>query len=158
MLDNYLIIENSLENVEEGGKVTGFKFAVRACNYRGCFLSLVNGYYVKCDGIEYPQKKQKFQINGKAPRTYEELKEAVWEHWNYGDDAYIYVEKEGGLEAGKHKVEAQESILTQYGYAKWDEEWVSNPPKPGAAVGKAAKPCIMEMEIRKMKIGEGGEA
>lgn len=148
MLENYLVIENSLTNVKNQGKITGFKFAVRACNYRGCFLSLVNGYYVKCDGVEYPQEKQRFEINGKEPRTYEELKEAVWEHWNFGDNAYIYVEKEGGLEPGTHTLEVQESILTQYGYAKWDEEWVKNPPKPGTAVGKVAKSSTFVMELK----------
>lgn len=149
MLDNYVVIENSLCNVETDGRIEGFKFAVRACNYRGCFASLVNGYYIKCDGIEYGQDRQRFQINGKEPRTYEEMKQAVWEFWNYGEEAYIYVEKEGGLAPGEHTLEVQESILTQYGYAKWDEEWVKNPPKPGSgAIGKSEKPNIFKMTIQ----------
>lgn len=148
MLDNYLVVDNSLENVEENGKITGFRFAVRACNYRGCFLSLVNGYYVEVDGVEYGLDKQKFQINGKAPRSYEEIKKAVWEFWNFGDEAYIYVEKEGGLEKGMHMLRVQESILTQYGYAKWDEEWVKNPPVPGhGAVGKVEKPGEFKLNL-----------
>lgn len=148
MLDNYVVIENSLSNVEKDGHIVGFKFAVRACNYRGCFVSLVNGYYVKCDGIIYDQDKQKFQINEKKPRTYQEMKKAVWEFWNYAEDAYIYIEKEGGLETGKHTLEVQESILTQYGYAVWDEEWVKNPPNPGSgSIGKAQKPNVFEMTL-----------
>ena len=149
MLDKFFVDENSLQNVVENGKVTGFKFAVQACNYRGCFLSLVNGYYVKCDGIEYPQTAQKFEINGKAPRTYEELKKAVWEHWNFADPAWIYVEKEGGLEPGEHELVVQECILAQYGYAKRDEEWVKNPPVPGkGAVGKVSKPSTFIMKLQ----------
>ena len=46
MFDSYLIREDSLENTVEDGKVTGFKFAVRIADYRGCFLSLHNGYYI----------------------------------------------------------------------------------------------------------------
>lgn len=149
MLDNYLVLENTLENVEKDGKITGFKFAVRPCNYRGCFVSLVAGYYVCCDGIEYPQEKQRFIVNQKDPRSYEELKKAVWEHWDFGDDAYVYVEKEGGLAPGKHTLIVQECILTQYGYAKWDEEWVKNPPKPGSgAIGKINEPGTFIMEVK----------
>ncbi|MGN1141552.1 MAG: DUF6379 domain-containing protein [Oliverpabstia sp.] len=150
MLDNFFVRKDSLENVVKDNKVTGFRFAVQACNYRGCFLSLVNGYYVKCDGVEYPQEAQRFQVNGKEPRTYEEIKRTgIWEHWNFGDEAYIYVEKEGGLTPGKHELSVQECILTQYGYAKWDEEWVTNPPKPGTgAVGKVAKPSLFVLEVQ----------
>lgn len=148
MLDNYFVRKDSLENVEKDGKTVGFKFAVQACNYRGCFLSLVNGYYVKCDGVEYPQEVQRFEINGKAPRTYGEMRTAVWEHWNFGDEAYIYVEKKGGLAHGIHELTVQECILSQYGYAKWDEEWVRNPPKPGeGSVGKVTKPSTFMLEL-----------
>lgn len=148
MLENYLVIEDSLENVVRNDETIGFRFAVRACNYRGCFLSLVNGYYVECDGIEYAQKQQKFQINGKPPRSYAEIKKAVWEHWDFGDDAYIYVELPGGLAPGKHQLVVQESILAQYGYAKWDQEWVENPPNPKDSIGKVSKPGKFEMELK----------
>ena len=43
MFDQYLIRKDSLYNVVEDGKVTGFKFAVRIADYRGCFLSLEPG-------------------------------------------------------------------------------------------------------------------
>lgn len=150
MLDNYFVREGSLENVVRDGKTVGFRFAVQACNYRGCYLSLVRGYYVKCDGVEYPLEAQRFQINGKEPRTYDEIKRtAIWEHWNFGDEAYIYVDKEGGLAPGEHELVVQECILSQYGYAKWDEEWVTNPPTPGqGAVGKVAKPSTFIMQVQ----------
>ena len=74
MFDQFLIRKDSLENVTENGRVTGFRFAVRIADYRGCFLSLHNGYYLTVDGVEYPNDLQKFQINGKEPRSYEELK------------------------------------------------------------------------------------
>ena len=112
MFDSYLIREDSLENTVEDGKVTGFKFAVRIADYRGCFLSLHNGYYIECDGIVYPRELQKFEINGKEPRDFEELKTCVWEHWNYDDEGYVYVAKEGGLEPGKHVIKLQQSILS----------------------------------------------
>ncbi len=111
-------VPGSLENVycEKCNKVIGFKFGVRLPRYRGNMVSLINGYYVNVDGVEYPQQKLRFIVNGKPPRTFEELKSAVWEHWNYQDVAYIFVEQEGGLAKGEHTVIATVSNFEQYGY------------------------------------------
>ncbi len=150
MFDQYLIRKDSLQNVTEDGKVTGFKFAVRIADYRGCFLSLHNGYYINVDGTEYPRDLQKFEINGKAPRSFEEIKTACWEHWNYDDEGWVYVTKEGGLSKGMHKIGLQQSILAQYGYMPWDEEWVKNPPVPGsgAGAGKTETICQFDLELQ----------
>lgn len=150
MFDRFLIRQDSLENVREQGKITGFRFAVRIADYRGCFLSLHNGYYIECDGQEYPKSLQKFEINGKPPRDFEEIKTCVWEHWNYDDEAYVYVEKEGGLAPGSHVIRLQQSVLAQYGYMPWDEEWLKNPPVPGsgAGSGKTASICSFTLELQ----------
>ena len=155
MFDQFLIREDSLENVTENGRVTGFRFAVRIADYRGCFLSLHNGYYLIVDGTEYPNELQKFQINGKEPRTYEELKTCCWEHWDYDDEGYVYVQKDGGLEEGMHHIGIQQSILAQYGYMPWDEEWVKNPPVPGSGQGAGKTETISMFE---MTLEEGGAA
>ena len=153
MFDQFLIRKDSLENVYEDGKAVGFKFAVRIADYRGCFLSLHNGYYIKCDDVEYPREVQKFEINGKAPRDFGEIKTCVWEHWDYDDEGYVYVEKEGGLTPGTHTIYLQQSILAQYGYMPWDEEWLKNPPVPGsgAGAGKTVALCRFDLELQ-----EGG--
>jgi len=148
MFDSFLIREDSLENVTENGKVVGFKLAVRIADYRGCFLSLHNGYYLTCDGVEYPRSLQKFAINGKAPRSFEELKTAVWEHWNYDDEGILYVEKEGGLAPGEHVIGLQQSVLSQYGYFPWDEEWVKNPPVPGAGAGSGKTSGVCQFTLK----------
>ena len=150
MFDQYLIRKDSLQNVTEDGKVTGFKFAVRIADYRGCFLSLHNGYYINVDGTDYPRDLQRFEINGKAPRSFEEIKTACWEHWNYDDEGWVYVTKEGGLSKGMHKIGLQQSILAQYGYMPWDEEWVKNPPVPGsgAGAGKTETICQFDLELQ----------
>lgn len=54
MFDNYLIRPGSLRNEKVNGEVVGFTLAVRHANYRGCFVSLHNGYYLSIDGVEYP--------------------------------------------------------------------------------------------------------
>lgn len=153
MFDNFLIRRDSLENTYENGEATGFKFAVRIADYRGCFLSLHNGYYIECDQVEYPREVQSFEINGKPPRDFEEIKTCVWEHWNFDDEAYVHVKKEGGLTPGKHVIRLQQSVLSQYGYMPWDEEWVKNPPVPGhgAGAGKTTNICKFELML------QGGE-
>lgn len=150
MFDSYLIRKDSLENVYQDGKAVGFKFAVRIADYRGCFLSLHNGYYIECDGVEYPKEQQKFEINNKEPRDFEEIKTCVWEHWNFDDEGYVYVQKEGGLDKGKHIICLQQSVLSQYGYMPWDEEWLKNPPVPGhgEGVGKTVNICKFELELQ----------
>lgn len=153
MFDQFLINDKSLENVVSNGKTTGFKFAVRNADYRGCFLSLHNGYYIRCDGIEYPREKQKFEINGKAPRSFEELKTCCWEHWDYDDEGIVYVEKEGGLSEGTHVIELQQSVLAQYGYMPWDEEWVRNPPVPGSGAGAGKTETIVAFTLELQKGG-----
>lgn len=150
MFDNYLIRRDSLQNVTEDGKVTGFKFAVRIADYRGAFVSLHNGYYIEVDGTVYPRELQKLEINGKAPRDLEEIKKAVWEVWNFDDEAWVYVAKEGGLTPGMHHIGLQQSILAQYGYGPHDEEWIKNPPVPGegAGSGKTSRVCCFDIELQ----------
>ena len=153
MFDQFLIREDSLENVSENGRVTGFRFAVRIADYRGCFLSLHNGYYLIVDGTEYPNELQKLQINGKEPRTYEELKTCCWEHWDYDDEGYVYVQKDGGLEEGMHHIGIQQSILAQYGYMPWDEEWVLHPPIPGSGQGAGKTETVSFFDLA---LSQGG--
>lgn len=136
MFDDYIIRKDSLKNdYDKDGNAVGFQLAVRIADYRGAYLSLVNGYYLNVDGVEYPQDAQTFEINGKAPRTYGEIEKAVWEHWDYDDEGIIHVKKAGGLAKGSHKIGIQQSILAAYGYMPWDEEWVKNPPVPGHGAG-----------------------
>lgn len=147
MFDDYLIRKDSLENIYEDDIAIGFKFAVRIADYRGCFLSLVNGYYVAVDDEEFPQSSIMFEINGKQPRTFEAIKTCVWEHWDYDDEAYIHVVKKGGLTEGKHVIALQQSILAQYGYMPWDDAWILSPPIPGSGAGAGKTNTISTFQL-----------
>jgi len=136
MYDSFLVRQDSLKNFTENGKVAGFQIGVRISNYRGVFLSLHNGYYIEVDGKSYPVERQKFGINGKAPRSFEELKQhAVLEHWDMQDEATLYVYCDGGLAPGQHRLGILESILCNYGRTPKDEELVRNPPVPAPGIG-----------------------
>ena len=154
MFDNFLVRADSLENVYDNGQAIGFKFAVRIANFRGAYLSLHNGYYIKMDGIEYPREIQKFEINGRPPRDFEEIKKAVNEHWDFDDEGYIHVEKDGGLESGKHILEFQQSVLAAYGYMPTDEEYIRHPPSPGSGAGSDKTIFVVTFEL---ELSEGRE-
>ena len=135
MFDNYLIRGDSLENVTKDGKVVGFRLGVRIADYRGCILSLHNGYYLAVDGVVYPREVQKFEINGKPPRSFDELASTVWEHWDFDDAAILHVACPGGLAPGRHRIGLQPTCLASYGYTPNDEKYVTHPPVPGTGEG-----------------------
>jgi hypothetical protein len=155
MFDQLLIRADSLRNEHKDGEIIGFTLAVRIANYRGVYLSLHNGYYIWVDGVEYPADLQTFEINGKPPRSFDELRKAVWEHWDYDDEGILHVRKPGGLELGIHTIRFQQSVLAAYGYLPTDEEWVKNPPKPGTGAGSDKTPEIVTYKLALNEQKEG---
>lgn len=154
MFDNFLIRGDSLRNDVHDGEIVGFQLAVRNANYRGVFLSLHNGYFLEVDGTIYPVSSQTFEINGREPRSFEEIKTAVWEHWNYDDEGVLHIAAPGGLASGAHTVRLQQSVLAAYGYLPTDEEWVKNPPVPGSGAGSDKTPQIMSYPMVLTEIEE----
>ena len=152
MFDNYLIRHDSLRNDVVDGRTLGFSIAVRHANYRGCYLSLHNGYFIEVDGRAFPVSSQTFEVNGKPPRSFEELKTAVWEHWDYDDEAILHVAAPGGLTPGVHHIRFQQSVLAAYGYLPTDQEWVTNPPTPGTGAGSDKTPQVITYTL---EVNEG---
>ncbi|MEK8174967.1 DUF6379 domain-containing protein [Streptomyces sp. M19] len=66
-----MIRPDSLRNEVRDGQTAGFTLAVRHANYRGCYLSLHNGYYIEVDGVEYPppRRPSRSTTNRRAPST-----------------------------------------------------------------------------------------
>jgi hypothetical protein len=141
--------EGTLANIICDRKVTGFRFGVRLPRYRGNMLSLINGYYVNVDGEEFPQSAIKIKINGKPPRSFAEIRTAVWEFWNFLDTAYLYIDKKGGLAPGRHTIIATVSNYEQYGYNPVTDQYrVDNivvPTSTGTGFGGAAIPVMLEL-------------
>lgn len=147
MFENFLIRKDSLRNETRDGEVVGFTLAVRNANYRGVYLSLHNGYFIEVDGVEYPKEAQTFEINGEAPRSFDEIMAAVREHWDYDDEGILHVACPGGLAEGEHLIRFQQSVLAAYGYRPTDEEWVKTPPKPGTGAGSDKAPEIISYRV-----------
>jgi hypothetical protein len=148
MFDHLLIRSDSLRNDVVALETVGFQLAVRNANYRGVYLSLHNGYYLQVDDLEYPTEVQTFEINSQPPRNFHELRDAVWEHWDFDDEAILHVHRPGGLESGEHVVRFQQSVLAAYGYLPTDEEWVRRPPVPGTGAGSDKTPYIVEYRLQ----------
>jgi len=155
MFDNFLVRPDSLVNNVREGQITGFSMAVRHANYRGCYLSLHNGYYLRVDGVTYDRDFQTFEVNGRPPRSFETICEAVWEHWNFDTEGILHVGLPGGLEPGVHDVELQQSVLAAYGYHPTDEEWVRNPPTPGQGAGSDKTPVVVTYRL---ELSEGASS
>jgi hypothetical protein len=147
MFDNFLISSDSLRNEVRDGEVVGFSMAVRNANYRGVFLSLHNGYFVEVDGVHYGRDAQTFELNGVPPRTFEEIKGAVWEHWDYAVPGILHIAARSGLQPGEHVIRLQQSVLAAYGYLPTDEEWVKHPPVPGTGAGSDKTPDIVSYRL-----------
>ena len=149
MYDSFMIRADSLKNDVVNGKVVGFQFAVRLANYRGIFLSLVSGFYVAVDGIQYEEDVQTFEIHGKAPRTMAQIAKAGFEHWDLTDEGILHIKKEGGLSAGFHDIDYMPATLDGYGYNAHDDEWCAQPPKPGTGGGgKTHNICKFHLELQ----------
>ncbi|MDE6997986.1 MAG: hypothetical protein K2P04_08945 [Oscillospiraceae bacterium] len=84
MYERYLVREGSLRNETVDGQDAGFRFDAHVGDCRGRFLSLVRGYRVNVDGLEYPADLHTFEVNSKL-RTYAELAGCSWEHWDFDD-------------------------------------------------------------------------
>jgi len=154
VFDNYLIRADSLRNEIVDGETIGFTMAVRIANYRGVFLSLHTGYFLEVDGVVYPREDQFFEINGKPPRSFEQIKSAVWEHWDYDDEAILHVRKPGGLAKGEHIIRFQQCVIAAYGYMPTDEQWVRELPLLGTGAGSDKTPQIITYFLTLNKMAE----
>ena len=112
-LSKDILCEDGFANRIEDGKVTGFNVMMRIPYYRGVPLSLVDDILVVVDGQHYTGKDIQFQVHG-GIFTLDEMKTVVRHRWNYGEKATVRVKKEGGLEPGKHHVEAYAKLRITY--------------------------------------------
>jgi len=102
-------------NVEEEGKLIGFRFEFKAQYYRGFTLSIVRDIKVNVDGKDYPREDIRFQVNGET-FTLEEMRTTIDSdyRWEFGDYAAVIVLTDGGLAKGEHHIRAVQIIAPSY--------------------------------------------
>ena len=94
------------ENMQSTGfrnTESGFELRIRAPNYRGMRLSLIEGVDVIVDGENFAAQQNSIIYDGVA-YNFEQLAEATEIRWEVGTTITLRVEKPGGLEPGVHEV------------------------------------------------------
>lgn len=114
MFDNYVLCDKGVKNVEKDGKVVGFEMKTFLSYYRGIPVSMVNDIKVKVDGEEVERNKIKFSVDGEDFFTLDEMETVTTYKWEYGVEATVFVEKEGGLAKGNHEITLNQIIRTPY--------------------------------------------
>lgn len=114
MFDNYVLTDNSLENVKKDGEITGYKMRTRITYYRGIPLSMVHDIQVEVDGQEVPRESIRFSPDGEIYFTLEEMKTVTSYKWEYGQEGVVYVEQPGGLAPGEHKIKLTQVSRVAY--------------------------------------------
>ena len=103
MFEKYMICDDGLENVTEGGKVTGFQFNARLPYYRGLGISMVENIWITVDGEAIPREKIRLRLHGRT-YTLDEMEREAEDRWEFGEIATLLAEKPGGLEPGSHTI------------------------------------------------------
>ena len=91
MMDNKMIIEDSLESADGG-----FAFFGRLPYYRGLGLSMIEDITVSVDGEVIPRADIRFSVRDKR-YTLDEMETVYDNRWNFGEKAKIIALKPGGL-------------------------------------------------------------
>lgn len=115
MFDYYVLSEGTVKN-ETGadGTVKGFSMKTRINYYRGIPLSMIHDLEVALDGEKVARDAVKFTVDGVDYFTPDELETVTSMRWEFGEEATVFVEKEGGLPAGTHEVTLFQTIRTEY--------------------------------------------
>jgi Domain of unknown function (DUF6379) len=113
MFDRYMICEETVRNVTEGGKVSGFQFGARIAYYRGLGLSMVEGLGVSVDGVPVPAEDIRFTV-GQRTFTLAQMETEYEARWEFGEVATVTVLQPGGLPPGEHRIEFTEDLRISY--------------------------------------------
>ena len=98
MMDNKMIVEDSLESSDKG-----FAFYGRLPYYRGLGLSMVEDIQITANGEAIPREDVRFHVRGKT-YTLDEMETVYDDRWNFGEKAKIIAMKPGGLAPGTHTI------------------------------------------------------
>ncbi len=113
MFDQYMICEYEFRNFSEGGHITGFQFHARLPYYRGLGLSMVEDLAVTVDDQRFPRDAVRVSLHGNT-YTLDEMEQEYEDRWEFGEEGIVIVRKQGGLAAGLHKIEMEDTLRISY--------------------------------------------
>ncbi|KAB7672106.1 DUF6379 domain-containing protein [Bacillus sp. B1-b2] len=113
MFEKYLISEKTFHNVESTGEIIGYNVGLRIPYYRGITLSCVNEINLTINGVSISHDDMTVMVEtGSFP--YRELSTVINNRWEMTEEAVIFVNAPGGLEAKEHIIEAFVSLRISY--------------------------------------------
>ena len=112
MFDRYIIVEDTLRNVDADDAVTGYAVDTRIGYYRGLGLSMVD-FDLEVDGQTVPKDRITFRVHG-TDYPAASLGDVYDDRWGFGEAATLVVDQPGGLSAGKHEVHYHQRLRVSY--------------------------------------------
>lgn len=108
-----VVVDNSLKHYYVNGKRMGYQFDIRLSYYRGHYLTVIDEFAVKVDGIEVDNENIKFCINNKefSPNEFDKC---YSEFWQVIEPATIRVFAPGGIKEGEHEIDVTLMIHSPY--------------------------------------------
>lgn len=113
MFEKYLLVDDSLRNVDDGTYVTGFCVDVRIAYYRGLGLSMVSAD-LEVNGERIPREHITFSVHGNS-YPLDEMSWILDDRWGFTEAATLTVAHPGGLATGEHTVHLTEWLRVSYG-------------------------------------------
>ncbi len=106
---------DSFENIQENGKVVGFRFDFKAQYYRSFTLSIIRDIRLNVDGEDIKREDIRLTVNGEI-FTLDEMRTVIDPdyRWEFGEYATVSVVKDGGLSKGKHSLKGMQIIAPSY--------------------------------------------
>ncbi|MFF2050299.1 DUF6379 domain-containing protein [Leifsonia sp. NPDC058194] len=112
MFDKYILVDDTLRNVETDGSVTGYAVDTRIAYYRGLGLSMVD-VALTVDGVAVPTEEITFTVHGNSYRA-DQMGEIFDDRWGFTEPATLSVAVAGGLAPGEHTVTFTEWLRVSY--------------------------------------------
>lgn len=113
MFDKYMICEEGFCNLVEAGEVTGFQFRARLPYYRGLGLSMIEDLAITMDEQRCPREGISVTLHGNT-YTLAEMESEYADRWEFGEKGIVTVLLPGGLAAGLHKIEMEDTLRISY--------------------------------------------
>lgn len=113
MFEKYLVHPEDFRNIAKNSKIIGFQVKLRIPYYRGIPMSCVQEITLKLDDQPVPHEKMTIEVKRETFK-YSELSTAINHRWEMSDTITVFVEKEGGLSKGEHKVHGYVRLRISY--------------------------------------------
>lgn len=114
--EQYLIVDDSLRNRQDGDTIAGFELDIRLCWYRSFALTLIERIELMVDGQLIPRENIRFQVEGSDLKLrLDEIDETYADtYWYLNKYGHLLVDWPGGLNPGAHEVEVLLEVFVTY--------------------------------------------